>query len=161
MASPLALALMQGQGAAGVPQPYTAQVAPTNFTQANSDYNNAMSQSYAAQLGQQNALWGGLAGLGSAGILVAPKLMGSGAGAAGGASLLGNASGGTAALPLAGLDASDYGAGASLLDQFGLGSGSIAAADAGAGAAADAGATAAAGGSSDVLASLLALLPFA
>jgi hypothetical protein len=157
MPSPLAMSLLQAQAAAGVPQPYTASVQPTNITGATNDYNNAMEQQYAAKLGQQNAMWGGLAGLGSAGLLVAPKLFGStGAGAAGGASLFGNASGGTAAAPLAGLDASDYGAGSSLLDQFGLGSGSIAATDAAAGAgAADAGATAAA--SPDILASLLAL----
>jgi hypothetical protein len=35
---------------------------------------NAAEQNYQAQLAQQNAMWGGLAGLGSAGISVAPKL---------------------------------------------------------------------------------------
>jgi hypothetical protein len=152
MASPLALALMQGQSASGVPQPNRASVNPTNITQATADYNNAMEQSYQAQLQQQNAMWGGLAGLGSAGILAGGKYLSSpGAASSGGASLFGNAGGGTAASPLAGLTADDYGAGASLFDQFGLGTGA-AAADAGA--ATDA---AAAGGGSDALASLLAL----
>lgn len=159
MATPLGQAIMQAQAYGTPGQPYTATVAPTNYTQANSDYNNAMEQQYAAKLGQQNALWGGLAGLGSAGILVAPKLLGSGSGGAGGLSLFGNASGGTAASPLAGLTGADYGAGAGLLDQYGLGSGAgdVAAATgaADAGAAADAAATA--GGGSDILASLLAL----
>lgn len=70
MASPLGLAqLIAMQGAAsGQPAKMTG-IQPTNVQQAYSDYNNAAMQAYAAQLGQQNALWGGLAGLGSSGIL--------------------------------------------------------------------------------------------
>ena len=83
MASPLALALMQGQQQATPQQPFRAQVAPTDVTKAYSDYNNAMMQAYSAQLGQQNAMWGGLAGLGGAGILTLPKLLGGAGGAIG------------------------------------------------------------------------------
>lgn len=175
MASPLAMALLQAQAGAGGAPPNRASVAPTNYVQANSDYNTAMEQQYAAKLQQQQSMWGGLAGLGSAGILVAPKLLGSGSAAGtGGAELLGNASGGTAASPLAGLTAADYGPGASLLDTYGLGSGAVdagsvaatdagatAAADAGATAATDLGATAAADGGSSILATLASLLAFA
>lgn len=100
MASPLALALMQGQQQA-TPQPaFHATVAPTDVEKANSDYNNAMMQAYSAQLGQQNAMYGGLAGLGSAGIMTLPKLL-SGAGAAGAA----GAGADISASALAGLEA--------------------------------------------------------
>ena len=95
MASPLALALMQGTQAGTSPPPFHATVAPTDVEKAYSDYNNAMMQAYSAQLGQQNAMWGGLAGLGGAGILTLPKLL-SGGGAAGGA--LAGGGGATAAL---------------------------------------------------------------
>lgn len=89
MTSPLATALLQA-GAAGTPQqPFRATVMPTDVQKAYSDYNNAMMQAYAAQVGQQNAMWGGLAGLGSAGLMGSGGIKGlsgllsSGAGAAG------------------------------------------------------------------------------
>ena len=85
---PLALALMQGQQQATPQQPFRATVAPTDVEQAYNNYNNSMMQAYQAQLGQQNAMWGGLAGLGSAGVLTLPKLLG---GAGGGAALGGTA----------------------------------------------------------------------
>jgi hypothetical protein len=69
MASPLATAILQGTAASTPQQPFRATVAPTDVEKANADYNNAIQQTYAAQIGQQNALWGGLAGLGSAGLL--------------------------------------------------------------------------------------------
>lgn len=81
MGSPLAEAYLQSQQAGTPQQPFRAQVAPTDVEKANADYNNAMMQQYAAKLGQQNALWGGLAGLGGAGIVTLPKLLSGGAAA--------------------------------------------------------------------------------
>lgn len=72
MASPLALAMMMPQGNA------PGQLQPTNVLGAYNLSQNAAEQNYQAQLAQQNAMWGGLAGLGSAGILAAPKLFGAG-----------------------------------------------------------------------------------
>lgn len=85
MASPLATAYLQA-GAAGTPQqPFRATVQPTDVEKAYSDYNNAMMQAYAAQVGQQNAMYGGLAGLAGAGVMTLPKLLsGAGTAAAGG-----------------------------------------------------------------------------
>lgn len=68
MASPLAAALMMQQPIAGVP---TGTVAPTDVIGAYNNYNNANMQAYAAKVAQNNALYGGLAGLGGAGILAA------------------------------------------------------------------------------------------
>lgn len=83
MASPLATAYLQA-GAAGTPQqPFRSQIAPTDVEKAYNDYNNSMMQAYAAQLGQQNAMFGGLAGLAGAGVMTLPKLLG-GAGTAAG-----------------------------------------------------------------------------
>ncbi len=88
MASPLAAALLSAN-TAGTPQtPFHATVAPTDVEKAYSDYNNAMMQAYQAQVAQQNAMWGGLASLGGAGISTLPKLLG-GAGAAAGAGAAG------------------------------------------------------------------------
>jgi len=87
MASPLAMALLQAQAGSGTPQPNVATVAPTNMVQATSDYNTAMEQSYQAQLAQQNAFWGGLAGLGSAGILAGGKYLSTPASGIGGSGL--------------------------------------------------------------------------
>lgn len=80
--------LAQASASGTNPTPYRATVAPTDVEKAYSDYNNAMMQAYQAQVAQQNAMWGGLASLGSAGIMSLPKLMGAGsaAGAAAGAS---------------------------------------------------------------------------
>lgn len=79
MASPLATAYLQA-GAAGTPTtPFRATVAPTDVEKAYSDYNNAMMQAYAAQVGQQNSMYGGLAGLAGAGIMTLPKLLATGA----------------------------------------------------------------------------------
>lgn len=89
MATPLAQAILQADQFGQSPTPFRATVAPTDFEKANADYNNAIMQAYAAQIGQQNALWGGLAGIGSAGVLTLPKLLGIG----GGASTLGAGSG--------------------------------------------------------------------
>lgn len=69
MASPLALALMQADQQATPQQPFRATVAPTDVEKAYSDYNNAMEQAYAAKVAQQNAMYGGLASLGGAGLL--------------------------------------------------------------------------------------------
>lgn len=83
MASPLASMIAQASASGASPQPFHATVAPTDVEKAYSDYNNAMMQAYAAQVGQQNAMWGGLAGLGSAGITTLPKLLSGGGGAGG------------------------------------------------------------------------------
>lgn len=72
MASPLALAMMMP----GANPP--GQLQPTNVTAAYGLSQDAAEKNYQAQLQQQNAMWGGLAGLGSAGILAAPKLFGAG-----------------------------------------------------------------------------------
>jgi hypothetical protein len=85
MPSPLALALMQGQQQSTPQQPFRATVQPTDVEKAYSDYNNSMMQAYSAQLGQQNAMWGGLAGLGAAGVTTLPKLLGGTGTAAAGA----------------------------------------------------------------------------
>lgn len=122
MASPLALALMQGQQQA-TPQPaFHATAQPTDFTKANSDYNNAMMQAYSAQLGQQQGMWGGLAGLGSAGILasgsssgpLAKLLSGSGASGAGSAALTADETASVA--DAMGMTAADIGAGSTWAD---------------------------------------------
>ena len=139
MASPLGQILMQAQMSGTPQQPFHATVAPTDFEKANADYNNAMMQSYAAKLGQQNAMWGGLAGLGSAGISTLPKLLGGSGGAAGGASALADGS----AIPGA-IGATSVG-GAPLV---------AAGADAAGAAGADALGTVAAGGIGDLLSSL-------
>jgi hypothetical protein len=55
--------------------PHTpTQITPTDVTGAYQLATNAANQNYIARLNQQNALWGGLAGIGSAGITVTPKL---------------------------------------------------------------------------------------
>jgi hypothetical protein len=69
MASPLAQMLAQVSASGTPTTPFRATVQPTDVQKAYSDYNNAMMQAYSAQVGQQNAMWGGLAGLGSAGLL--------------------------------------------------------------------------------------------
>lgn len=63
--SPLALALMPPQPAQARP----GQVSPTNVLGAYQLSTQAAEQNYQNQLAQQNALWGGLAGLGGAGIV--------------------------------------------------------------------------------------------
>jgi hypothetical protein len=92
MASPLAQMLAQASASGTPQQPFRATVQPTDVQKAYSDYNNAMMQAYSAQVGQQNAMWGGLAGLGSAGLLGSGGIKGlsgilSGAGGAAGSSV--------------------------------------------------------------------------
>jgi hypothetical protein len=65
MASPLALAMMMP----GANPP--GQMQPTNVTAAYQLSQDASEKNYQAKLAQQNAMFGGLAGLGSAGILAA------------------------------------------------------------------------------------------
>jgi hypothetical protein len=79
--------IAQASGSGVSPAPFRATVAPTDVEKAYADYNNAMMQAYAAKVGQQNAMWGGLAGLGSAGITTLPKLLGGGLGAGAGAGM--------------------------------------------------------------------------
>ena len=83
MASPLASMIAQASASGANPPVFRATVAPTDVQKAYADYNNAMMQAYAAQVGQQNAMWGGLAGLGSAGVTTLPKLLSGGAGSLG------------------------------------------------------------------------------
>lgn len=163
MASPLAMALLQAQAGSGAPAPNVAQVAPTNYIGANSDYNSAMEAQYAAKLGQQNAMWGGLAGLGGAGILAGGNYLAKNPSALSG--LFSSASTPAAGAPLSlaaptsgGLDALAYGGGSAGAPLSLAAPGAVATADAGADAAVDAGTSALAdAGGSDVLASLLAL----
>ena len=82
MPSPLATMLAQAQMSGTSPTPFRATVAPTDVEKAYNDYNNTMMQAYGAKVGQQNAMWGGLAGLGSAGISTLPKLLGGAGGTA-------------------------------------------------------------------------------
>ena len=55
-------------------QPARQPIGNTDVVSAYRDAQNAAMMKYQAQLQQQNALWGGLAGLGSAGILAGPQL---------------------------------------------------------------------------------------
>ena len=69
--SPLGIALMmQAPGAQARP----GTVAPTDTLGAYNLTANMAEQQYQAKLQQQNALWGGLAGIGSAGIIGASKI---------------------------------------------------------------------------------------
>jgi len=84
--SPLALSLAYQQP---ITQPPHANVAPTDVLGAYNLSTNAANQQYLAKLQQQNAMWGGLAGLGGAGLqaymLRGSGLFGGGTPAAGGA----------------------------------------------------------------------------
>ncbi len=85
MPSPLAQMLAQAQIAGTPPTPFHATVAPTDVEKAYNDYNNTMMQAYQGKVAQNNAMWGGLAGLGSAGITTLPKLLGGAGGLSGAA----------------------------------------------------------------------------
>lgn len=54
--------------------PARQPIGNTDVVGAYRDAQNQAMMAYQAQLGQQNAMWGGLAGLGGAGILAAPKM---------------------------------------------------------------------------------------
>lgn len=69
MASPLAQALSFQNSVSPVP----SQVAPTNVVGAYSLASDVAEKNYQAQLAKQNAFWGGLAGLGGAGVLAFGK----------------------------------------------------------------------------------------
>lgn len=92
MASPLAMVLGQQAPAQATPTP---TVAGTNVAGIFKDSYDAAMEKYKADMARNNAMWGGLAGLGGAGITAfGPKLFGgasaagaSGAGAGVGASL--------------------------------------------------------------------------
>ena len=88
MSSPLTQILAEANRQ--TPLPANATVYPTNVAQIYNNYDQAQMDAYKAQLAQNNAMWGGLASLGSAGISVLPKFLGGSAPAA--------ASGGTSAL---------------------------------------------------------------
>lgn len=76
--SPLAQILAQAYQKPPTPVPTTVQPTPVASIYANHDA-QAM-DAYKAQLAQQNAQFGGLASLGSAGILAGAKLFGGGGG---------------------------------------------------------------------------------
>lgn len=78
--SPLAAALAFQQPIMPVPQ---STISPVDVVGAYRSAQDAQMKAYQAKIAQQNAMWGGLASLGSAGILGAPGLskMFSGAGA--------------------------------------------------------------------------------
>jgi hypothetical protein len=88
MTSPLVQILAQANRATPAPTPAT--VYPTNVASIYNNYDQAQMDAYKAQVAQQNAEFGGLASLGSAGISILPKLLGGGTAAA--------ATGGTSAL---------------------------------------------------------------
>lgn len=97
MTSPLVQILAAANRPAPAPTPAT--VAPTNVGSIYNNYDQAQMDAYKAQVAQQNAQFGGLASLGSAGISVLPKLLGAGGTAAAGAAGTAAAgSGGTSAL---------------------------------------------------------------
>jgi hypothetical protein len=73
--SPLGIALMMQAPNA---QPRPGAVAPTDMLGAYKLSTDAANTQYLAKLQQQNALWGGLAGLGGAGMLAAPRMYSSG-----------------------------------------------------------------------------------
>lgn len=110
MASPLADAYLQAATAGTSPTPFRATVQPTNVIGAYQDYNQAMEQAYQAQLGQQNAMYGGLAGIAGAGITALPKLL------SGGVSGVLSASDAASLASATGVGASDIGAGATWAD---------------------------------------------
>jgi hypothetical protein len=70
--SPLAVALMQAQTQQPPARP--GQISPTDTLGAYQLAGNMAEQQYQAQLNQQNALWGGLASVGGAGITGASRI---------------------------------------------------------------------------------------
>jgi hypothetical protein len=89
MTSPLVSILAQANKPAPAPTPATLY--PTNVASIYNNYDQAQMDKYKADLAANNAQFGGLASLGSAGISILPKLLGAGgtaAGAAGGSSSL-------------------------------------------------------------------------
>jgi hypothetical protein len=70
--SPLAIALMQAQTQQPPARP--GQISPTDTLGAYQLAGNMAEQQYQAQLNQQNALWGGLASVGGAGITGASRI---------------------------------------------------------------------------------------
>lgn len=111
MPSPLAMAMAFQNAHSQYP---ITNIAPTDVVGAYRDSANEAMQVYNAQLQQKNAMFGGLAGLGAAGIVTAPRLLGSsgalsglgaglsglGGGAAAGAGAAGAGGGLGALLPL-------------------------------------------------------------
>lgn len=91
--SPLAQVLAQANRPA--PTPPQATIAPTNVAGIYANNDSQRLDEYKAQLAQQNAMYGGLAGLGSAAIGAGGKLLG-GAGAAAGTAAAGAGGGSTA-----------------------------------------------------------------
>lgn len=94
--TPLQEVLAQANRPAAAPTPAT--VYPTNVASIYNNYDQAQMDAYKAQLAQQNAQFGGLASLGSAGISVLPKLFGGGGGG-GAASVVSDLGAGTGGLP--------------------------------------------------------------
>jgi hypothetical protein len=70
--TPLGMSLMMAQAPQAQPRPGT--VGPTDVLGAYNLSSQVANQQYLAKLQQQNALWGGLAGIGSAGIIGTPGL---------------------------------------------------------------------------------------
>jgi hypothetical protein len=74
MTSPLVSILAQANKPAAAPTPATLY--PTNVASIYNNYDQAQMDAYKARLAQQNAEFGGLASLGSAGISILPKVFG-------------------------------------------------------------------------------------
>jgi hypothetical protein len=152
--SPLGIALMMQQP---TPAPRPGQVAPTDVEGAFNASTQEANTQYQAKLQQQNALWGGLAGLGAAGIIGGSKvpaiqdavsnLLSPGTGATSYSGLASNAStlGDWMSDPaLASIGTGAAPGGAPAVWNLGAGTGAAGAADAGATGAADVGSVAAA-----------------
>lgn len=100
MPSPLAMAMAFQNAHSQYP---ITNIAPTDVVGAYRDSANEAMQVYNAQLAQKNAMFGGLAGLGAAGIVTAPRLLGTGG--------IGSLLGSTAAPAAAGAGAAGAGGG--------------------------------------------------
>jgi hypothetical protein len=94
--SPLVQILAQANRPTAAPTPAT--IYPTNVASIYNNYDQAQMDAYKAKLAQSNAQFGGLASLGSAGISVLPKLLGSAGALGAGADISGSALAGLAAL---------------------------------------------------------------
>lgn len=70
--SPLAMILANASRQA--PSPVPTQVAPTNVAGIYANHDQQMMDKYKADLANQNAMWGGLASLGGAGVSLLPKM---------------------------------------------------------------------------------------
>lgn len=162
MPSPLALALMSPGGPTAPSGFGASPLAPTNVIGAYGQSQDAAEKNYEAKLQQQNAMWGGLAGLGSAGITAAPRLYSAlnAGGSAAGANIAGMGAGDSLALAPGAGEVLGGSTVADALGGAGAAAGTDAAFAAGAPVAADLAATAAPAAADAAGMSIADLLPF-